>query len=98
MNRLAKVYGTQARWLKAAQHLRDAGTLDNSPRDIGNLLKEVVQDVSKECKEEIQQKLWEHFWPQLRRMLTGGLPEWWKERLLTEQFEAAEPKDEIGAS
>ncbi len=87
LDRLAKVYGTQARWLKATQHLRESGQLENSPRDIGNLLKEVVVDVEKECKEEIMQKLWEHSWPSLRRMLTGGLPEWWKEKLLREQFE-----------
>ena len=48
-------YRTPARWAKAVQHLRDAGLLEGSPRDIGLLFKEVPEDLKKECVEEIKE-------------------------------------------
>ena len=44
LERLAKTYTTEARWMKALQHLREAGTLEDSPRDIRGLLLEVARD------------------------------------------------------
>lgn len=78
---------TPARWNKAIQHMRDAGKLEDSPRDIGLLMKEVPLDVQKEEIEYIKQKLFEWAWPHIRRGITGGLPEWYKEVLLARQFE-----------
>lgn len=49
-------------------------------------MKEVPEDVLKECKEEILADVFEWLWPQLRRGLTSGLPEWYKEELLKKQF------------
>ncbi len=40
-----------------------------------------------ECKEEIQKALWKWAWPHIQRGLTRGLPEWYKNHLLTEAFE-----------
>jgi ATP-dependent RNA circularization protein (DNA/RNA ligase family) len=40
VQRLIERYRTPARWAKAVQHLREAGTLEGSPRDIGPLIKE----------------------------------------------------------
>lgn len=77
---------TDARWEKAVQHLRDAGTLEGSPRDIGDLIREVPNDIAKECEGMIRDALWAHFWPQIRRGVTSGLPEWYKQRLLNEAF------------
>lgn len=80
---------TPARWDKAVQHLREKGELDNSPRDIGKLFKEVATDVLAEEKDAIAEKLFKHAWPNISRGITGGLAEWYKNRLLENQFEAA---------
>lgn len=78
---LISTYRTNARWEKAVQHLRDSGIIEGSPRDIGALIKEVPEDVLKECRGEIMDKLMAHFWPQIKRGITAGLPEWYKESL-----------------
>lgn len=75
---LIKSYRTEPRYRKAVQHLRDAGTLTQSPQDIGALLKEVEADVAKECRDEIKEVLWDWAWPKIARGIKGGLPEWYK--------------------
>lgn len=87
LERLGGVYAVQARWMKAVQHLKEAGQLQEDPRDIGALLKEIPADIEKECTEQIKEKLYEWAWPHLRRMVTRGFPEWYKEQLLKKQFE-----------
>jgi len=86
IERLAGTYVTKARWNKAVQHLQDAGDLEQSPRDIRKLIVEVTRDVEQECREEIANALYQWAWPRLRRKLTTGLPEWYKETLLEAQF------------
>lgn len=82
-------YQTQARWLKAVQRLRDDGQLEQEPRDIGNLIKEVKHDVSVECKEEIMEALWKAFGDKVVRIAAAGLPQWYKEDyLVKKQFES----------
>jgi hypothetical protein len=78
---------TDARWIKAIGHLRDAGTLLGTPADIGPLLKEVQADIAKECEEEIKRALYEWAKPQVMRGVTSGLPEFYKNRLLESAFE-----------
>lgn len=80
-------YSSQARWQKAVIHLAEAGKLEHSPRDIGYLIPEVPKDIAKECTEEIKSALFEWAWPQLKRAVIRGLPEWYKEQLLKRQFE-----------
>jgi hypothetical protein len=87
IQRLISKYGTEARWQKAVQHLREAGQLEQSPRDIGALLKEVVADVAKECTDAIKDDLYKWAWDHIRRGLTAGMPEWYKEQLVKLQFE-----------
>lgn len=87
VNDLILQYRTPTRWMKAIQHLRDAGTLEQSPRDIGNLIKEVQADVLKECEGEIKEILFKHFWKNVCRGIVAGLPEWYKEELLSLSFE-----------
>lgn len=77
---------TQARWMKAVQHMREAGTLQNDPRDIGPLLKEIPADILKECEQEIKDALFKWAWPHLRRAAVKGFPEWYKEELVKKQF------------
>lgn len=83
---LVTQYRTPARWNKAVQHLRDAGTLTDSPKDIGNIMKEVPADILKECEEEIKEKLFKHFWPKIARGVISGAAEWYKEELLKSAF------------
>jgi len=85
-------YSTSARWQKAVQHLRDASQLTDSPQDIGFLIKEVPIDVWKECESEIEQALVDWAWPKIRREITRGLPQWYKEQLLEKQFVVEETK------
>jgi len=72
---------TDARWDKAIQHLRDAGELDGSPKDIGPLLKEIQLDIQKECTDDIKDILFKHYWKDIARGVVRGLPEWYKDKL-----------------
>ena len=83
---LTTAYRTEARWQKAVQHLREDGKLEGSPRDIGLLIREVPGDILKECEDEIKEALFKHFWPHIRRGVTRGLPEWYKEQLAQSAF------------
>lgn len=84
---LVNQYATPARWNKAIFRLRDAGELEGSPRDIGKLIKDIPNDVKAECEVEIRDKLFEHFWDQIRRQITSGFPQYYKEMLAKEAFE-----------
>ena len=87
---LIVAYRTPARWNKAIQHLRENGALAESPKDIGALMKETERDVAEECGEEIKAALWKYAWPQIRRGITAGLPEWYKDELAKRQFAEVE--------
>lgn len=80
---IASEYKTQARWNKAIQHLRERGALEASPKDIGLLVREVPADIKSECEEEIKQKLFDWAWPLISRQVINGLPQHYKERLLS---------------
>jgi len=80
-------YRTEARWQKAFQHLREEGALICAPQDIPKLMKAVLQDVEEECADEIRDLLWKSFRKRILRGTTRGLPEWYKDKLLTMQFE-----------
>ncbi len=84
---LGKKYCTQARWMKAIQHLREAGQIEDSPRDIGKLIIEIQKDMGKEEKEAIQRDLWRWAVPHITRAATRGFPEFYKLELLRRQFE-----------
>lgn len=79
-------YKTPARWNKAIQHLKEAGKLTQSPRDIGLLIKEVQNDIEEEEREEIKNKLYANAIQHIKRGVVGGLPEYYKEYLMKEQF------------
>jgi hypothetical protein len=79
-------YNNTARWNKALIHLRERGLITGSPKDIGLLIKEVPEDILKEEIDAIKEELFSWAWPQLRRMVTGGLAEWYKEELLKGAF------------
>ena len=77
---------TEARWLKAIQHLKEQNKLLNSPKDIGSLLKEINKDIVEECSDDIKEALFKAYWKTIVKIATKGFPEWYKERLAEEQF------------
>jgi hypothetical protein len=91
---LTERYHTETRWNKAVQHLRDRGELTNSPKDIGNLIKEIQQDTLDECKEDILLELWRWAKPKIARGIICGAPEWYKQKLLEAQFDGQEEQQE----
>lgn len=82
-------YTNAARWQKAIIHAAEAGTLQNAPQDIGPLMKDIPDDILKECEDEIKEILFKWAWPQIRRQVTHGFPDWYKDQLLKKQFESA---------
>jgi hypothetical protein len=86
---LGQAYGTQARWNKSIQHLRESGKLQDAVQDIGPLMHEIPNDIEKEYIDEIKDRLWSYAWPHIRRAVTRGVPEYYKEQLLKRQFERA---------
>lgn len=86
---LIETYRTPARWEKAAQHLREAGTLEGDVRDIGALIKEVVADVKEECADEIKDALFKYYWKKIGGGLHHGLPDWYKDKLAQTMFTVA---------
>ena len=81
-NQIVSMYRTPARWQKAVIHLQEKDALKNSTSDIGPLIKEVYEDVDKECKEEMKNYLYDHFRKDILRGVVYGLPGWYKEKLL----------------
>lgn len=85
-NTLTKMYCTEARWRKAVQHLREKGELDDSPKDIGALIKEIPLDILGDSKENIKEQLFSFFWPKIKMGVTKGFPEWYKNQLAESAF------------
>jgi hypothetical protein len=83
---LIQSYRTEARWNKAVQHLTEQGLLEQSPTDIGSLMKEVHRDIEEECKEEIKELLWREYSKKIKRVSTAGMAEWYKKLIAVEHF------------
>ncbi len=79
-------YRSEARWNKAVQHIKEAGQLTNSPKDIGSLIKEAQRDITEECVDEIKEALYKWAMPKIIRIAIRGLPEWYKKKLMESQF------------
>lgn len=86
LDRIVDSLRTPARWHKAVQHLRERGLITDSPKDIGLVIKEVQEDIRKECMEYIAEKLVEFAMPSVMRGVIKGCPEWYKEELVSLQF------------
>ena len=81
LQKIIEAHKTEARWDKAVQHLKEQGQLQDDPKDIGDLIKEVHADIEEECKEDIKESLYKWAWPHIRRGVTSRLPEWYKKKL-----------------
>jgi hypothetical protein len=79
-------FRTEARWLKAIQHLRDEGFLKNDLPDIGPLIREIQEDIDAEHREEIMEFLYRIHSKEIFRKAVAGFPEWYKMRLVEENF------------
>jgi hypothetical protein len=91
---IGSVFGTQARWNKAIQHLRERGLIEDDVRDIGLIMREIPEDIKLDCEDEIKEKLFSYAWPHIRRMVTRGVPEYYKDLLLKRAFETHENQPE----
>lgn len=87
VSRIIDDYRTPARWQKAVIHLKEQGKWLGTPQDIGALIGLAKDDVESECAEEIKTRLWSYAKEQILRGIAGGLPQWYKEQLLKQQFE-----------
>jgi hypothetical protein len=83
-------FKTEARWVKAIQHLKENNEIEDSPKDIGKLMKEINQDISQEEKENIKDWLWNEHKGHLSKVVTAGFPEWYKKRLMASSFETVD--------
>jgi len=75
-------YRSEARWMKAIQHLREKGELVGEPKDIGPLMKELWEDVLTEEKENFKEELFNIFKKRLASKVQAGFPQFYKEYLL----------------
>jgi hypothetical protein len=82
IERISQSIRSEARWDKAVMHLAERGELARQPQDIPALMAEVLQDTRDELEEEILKQLWQHAWPKIRRNITRGLPEYYKQKHL----------------
>lgn len=80
-------YRTPARWNKAIQHLVEAGRLTHTPQDIPILMAEVQRDVFEEEGAALKALLWNWALPKIRRGITAGSAEHYKQHLALLQFE-----------
>jgi len=79
---LIESFKTEARWQKAIQHLKDNDELENAPKDIGKLIKEIQRDLEDEEKEYIKTRLYQIFIGDICRTAKRGFPEYYKKCLL----------------
>lgn len=86
---LGERYKSEARWQKAVQHLTEADAIEGSPKDIGVLVREIQNDIVKDCQEEIKDELYNHAIGGIQRIALSGFPEWYKSKLLESAFEVA---------
>lgn len=76
-------FRTEARWNKAIQHLREANKLTETNKDIGQLHKEVMQDIISEELDNINQYLYKNYTKDLLKHAVEGLAEFYSNYLKT---------------
>jgi hypothetical protein len=79
---------TEARWNKAIQHLKERGEFTGEVKDIGPLMDEICKDIEAEEQEYIKEKLYQWAKRAILRKCAAGFPEWFKDKLLKEQFDS----------
>jgi len=82
INEYLMSFRSEARWEKAIQWFRDAGKLEEDPRDIGPLIKHIILDLDIEESANIKVELYDRFIKDIRSCVTRGFAEWYKDKLL----------------
>jgi hypothetical protein len=82
IDKLVEELKTEARWNKCVQHCREEGLLEDVPKDIGFLIKELIKDLEEEEGEYIKEKLYQYYSKEIKGRVIAGFPEWYKEKLL----------------
>lgn len=85
VDRLISQFLGEPRWLKAVQRRQETSDQPLSVKDIGPLIGEISKDLADEEKEYIKEQLYNIFKKKIIQGVTRGFPEWFKERLLSEQ-------------
>ena len=75
-------FRSEARWEKAIQWFRDAGKLEEDPRDIGLLIEHIILDLDIEESANIKVELYDRFIKDIRSIATRGFAEYYKDKLL----------------
>lgn len=74
LDRIMSFFPVDARWNKATQRLRDAGTItgdpENEERERGAIREEARRDFKDECKETLKALLWAEFGQHLTQRIT----------------------------
>lgn len=68
-------FRSEARWIKAVQRMREDGTLEYQPRDIGTLVRLVQADIKEEETENIKEELYKLYIGDILRTAIRGLAE-----------------------
>ena len=79
-------FRAEARWIKAVQRMREEGTLEYQPRDIGTLVGLVQADIKEEETENIKEELYRLYISDITRTAIRGLAEWYKAQLFSRQL------------
>lgn len=83
----AEILNAEAKWQKAYIHCKERGELENMPRDIPKLVKEIHMDIEAEDKERIKELLWDKYGRELKSKICRGFAYWYKKKLMTELLE-----------
>ena len=87
LNTFILSHRTEARWMKAIQHLKEKNEIEFEARDIGKLMKEIGDDIEAEEELNIKNFLYKLFIGDVRRASIKGFPEFYKKYLLDKAFE-----------
>ena len=67
---------SEARWRKAYQHLREEGA-EIDDIDVPTLIREVQADIEKDEREDLKERMWQHFRPLLLKQSVREISTWW---------------------
>lgn len=77
-----ETFHNENRWKKVMQHAKEAGQLTHTPKDIGNLIPLIYEDVLLEEAENIKRFLFDYFKGDILNASKRGFAEWYKTQLL----------------
>lgn len=90
---LIESYRTEARWLKAIYYLRDTEQLVGEPKDIGAIIKRIIEDTVEEEKENFKEALYQIEQKDWKANMTRGFAPWYKEFLLKGESNGGEGEE-----